>query len=143
MHLDFITVGPNFEVERTMNELSAKYLPFKFMGVDENKKFKEGTEQNYAAQIIVREIRFWEAIFPEEHKDLVLSTVLGKSPLPDLFGDAQKKYEKYLWALRKALKLDKIPDYNADFVMPLHKGGTHFVGIGVKSDRRKEGKEML
>jgi len=145
MHLDFITVGTAHNIDRTIAELSAKYLPFTFKKDDGKGGFIEGSEAYYQAQVIVREIRFFEAIFPEQHKDLILNTLFGDDAGKlCLFDDAGKKYEKYLWALRKMLKLQPIPEnYDKSKIMPLYKAHSHFIGLGIKEDRKEDGKEML
>jgi len=144
MHLSFVTIGNNHDVEKTIEQLQAKYLPFKFFDSKDG-KFIENTEKNYLAQVIVREVRFWECIFPEEYQDVMLNTILGENEGKINIHDKGKArlFESYLWGLRKMMGYQPIPKYKKEEVLPLYKYGTHFIGLGVKDDRKKENKEML
>lgn len=146
MHVDFITIGDNWDVNKTMSELNAQKLKFSFFPVDANGKFQyDQPKVPYAASIGIREIRLWDVTFPEPYKDVVLNTIFGAGEGKiDLHETSNpKKYEKYLWALRKALRLQPIPEYKKDLSIPIYKRSTHFLALGIKPDRFYDGAEML
>ena len=135
MHLYMMTRGIKHEVDQFITELQGKYLPFKY-------RQKEGEPlQDWNVQLAVRPIQLWEIVFPEDQQDLVLTTCLGDGAK----GKTQhKKHEKYVWALRKMLGINPLPDYKADKKMPVRCSGIEIVGIGVKPDYwiTKDGKHV-
>lgn len=145
MHLMFATVGNKFDVDRFILELQGKYYPYTFYNTDAEGKFIPNSTQQYMVQGIVRELRVFEYVFPEQHKDVVLNTILGEGKGKALLHDnMQKKYDKYLWGIRKMAGYNKIPDYDTTKgVMPIFRTNMHVIGLGVKEDRMQDGKEML
>lgn len=123
MHLYIITRGIKHAVDRFITELQGKYVPFKW-------KSPTDTElKDYMVQLGVRPIQLWEIVFPEEQKDVVLHTILGKEPsMPN------KKFEKYISWIRKILGIEEIPEYKKDTFLPLCKTDVGVVGIGIKKD---------
>lgn len=124
MHLYAITRGVKWNVDLFINELSGKYLPFKW-------RFPNTKEiKDCAFKLGVRPIQLWEFAFPESSKDQVLATILG-----DNKGKCQhSKHQKLAWALQKALRVDGVPDYKIDQKFPCFKEAIEVVGIGIKDD---------
>jgi len=128
-------------VDRFVEELSAKYLPFTYQKHD-GKDFIEGTKQEYTIPVSVRYLPLgaWEIVFPIEHTDLVLTTVLGKKGTNSSF----EWINKYLWPLRKAMGLGRIPDYKDELKLPISDDGVHVIPIGFKKDEiNASGNELL
>lgn len=127
MHLYILTRGIKKEVDDLITQLQGKYLPFKYR--------KEGEKElkDLVLQIGVRPIQLWEIVYPEEYTEFMCKS---------LFKNANRKakpqhkwQEKFTYMMRKALKLDPIPDFEPGEGMPL--GGisdVEVVGIGVKKD---------
>ena len=128
MHLYAITRGIKHEVDKFITELQGKYLRIKYRA---NKKDKF---QEAHLQLSVRPIQLWEFGFPEEHKDIVLATILGEDE--KFLGDPKKDkwIKKMCWGLRKMLKVDPIPKFKKDNAMPICRQHMTVVGIGVKKD---------
>lgn len=121
MHVYFITRGIKHSVDRFINELSAKYLPFKMQGKDA------------MLQTSVRPIQLWEVVFPKEHKDIMLTTLF-----PDGEICQHKRHKKFLALIRRALGKDVKPIGEWDKTkgaMPLYRAHTEFAAIGIKEDR--------
>lgn len=125
MHLYIMTRGIKHDVDRFINELSAKYLPYKFKG------------KPAMLQFSVRPIQLYELVFPEEQRDIVLNTILQSGN-----GKTQhKKHEKFIYGIRKILGVKPIPEYNKKVAkMPLYMANTEIVGIGVKEDYWRDDK---
>ncbi len=86
--------------------------------------------KNFQVQVAVRPIQLYEVVFPEEHKDVMLSTILGDSK-----GKTQhKKHNKFIYALRKILGVEEIPNFKTDLKMPISNMNTEIIGIGIKKD---------
>jgi len=128
MHLYAITRGIKKEVDDFITQLQGKYLPFKWRE-KETDPFKD-----MSVQFSVRPIQLWEFAFPEEHKDIVLATILGEDE--KFLGDPKKDkwIKKMCWGLRKMLKVDPIPKFKKDNAMPICRQHMTVVGIGVKKD---------
>ncbi len=137
MHLYLLTRGIKPDVDRFITELQGKYLPYVFEGVNKH------------TQVQVRPVQFWEIVFPEPQKDLVLRSILennqGKMATPRL--------QKYLFPLRKLLGCKPIPpyDYWKDEklktrmpFLPMYLNNVEKIGIGIKEDYyREDGTEAL
>ena len=117
MHLYIITRGIKWATERFKNELGAKYLPFKYKGKD------------VAVQTAVRPIELLEVVFPKEHKDIMLNSVLLPSREVK-----HKKHKKWVTAIRKVLGVQKIPEYSREQAFPIFKEHIDITAIGVKDD---------
>ena len=138
MHLYLLTRGMKFWSDEFIKQLEGKYLAWK-VAKDGTAGFKAG---NYATQIQVRPIQLYEIVFPEEHKDLVLTTCLGKNN--GMKGKTQYTWQqKYINWMRWILKLEPIPEYNDAAEMPIMRQHIELIGIGIKKDRYEDGTEML
>jgi len=125
MHLYIITRGIKHEVDKFITQLQGKYLPF------EVKKGAAGLKKGkYMIQTSVRPIQLWEIAYPKEHNDLMCASLLNKDKGKPL----QKWQEKFVWGIRKALKLKKIPKYKTDEIFPISRDHMEIVGLGVKED---------
>ena len=136
MHLEVFIRGDIYAIERFIRELSSKYLSFEYMEDDGKGGFKPNTKVNYTIQITVRTapLGIYEIIFPEQHKDLVLNTVLGK----ERGAPWQKSHKKYILALRKVMGLEPIPQYKTDKFLPLFNKNMEIIAIGIKKDATDE-----
>ena len=135
MHLYMMTRGIKHSVDQFITELQGKYLPFKW------RKDGDTKLEDYHVQLAVRPIQLWELVFPEECKDIILSTCLGGA---DRAGLQHPKHAKYIWALRKALGVDPIPEYDKTKMMPITRPQAEVIGIGIKKDYwvTKDGKHV-
>jgi hypothetical protein len=128
MHLYMITRGIKPNVDQFITELQGKYLPFKCPNPQGDPKVLVP----FLNQIHVRPIQLWEIVFPEEHKDAVLNTVL--TPYPHKKHTQHSKHEKWIWAMRKGLGAEEIPDYKKEIKFPISDAGVERIGIGIKKD---------
>lgn len=135
MHIYFATKGIKFEVDEFINQLSAKFLPWKW------RKDKDSPLQDATLQLSVRPIQLWEVGFPKEHYDLVATTIFGKGGqemgLTGNDGEKVVKHtwlNKFLWGIRKALHLNPVYPYKEDFIMPVRKNFIQTIPIGTKED---------
>ena len=127
MHLYVLTRGIKKEVDDMITQLQGKYLPMKFRYPDKKEP------EDVVLQLAVRPIQLWELAFPEEHLDLMCKTMFTNAGMK---AKPQHKWqEKFVWAMRKALHLKPIPDFETGSGMPL--GGikdVEVVGVGIKDD---------
>ena len=125
MHLSFITRGHKEWVDKFINELSTRYLSFKWY--NQEKKQLE----NRILQMRVCPVQLWDISFPKEHYDAVANTILRGT------GDKSfiNSHAKYIWGLRKIMKMKKIPEYKKEqwLTMASHEN-INIIGIGVKDD---------
>ena len=127
-----MTRGIKHFVDQFITELQGKYLPFKWNG------------ENRTIQVAVRPIQLWEIVFPESSKDVVLNTILGDPNNSGKKGEPQYKHQKkWVTAIRKILKAEKLPEFKTDQVMPINRQHMELIGIGVKKDRYEGENEML
>ena len=119
-----MTRGIKHDVDRFINELSAKYLPFKYQSTTD-KKLKD-----YMLQVSVRPVQLWEIAVPKEHQDIMLRTLFKTQPIRKEYG----WMKKYIWAFRKALGLKPIPKYPAGEVLPVFDANVDKIAIGIKDD---------
>ncbi len=130
MHLYLMTRGIKHDVDRFITELQGKYLTFKGAFDEKGQVNPTGELKDIMLQLAVRPIQFWEICFPELHKDTILNSIFeGKDGATQ-----QSKHQKYLWALRKILGCEKIPEYKRDFLFPVYKNNIEMIGIGLKKD---------
>jgi len=122
-----ITRGIKHAVDQFITELQGKYMPMKARAADD-KELKD-----FMVQMMVRPIQLWECVFPEECKDIALSTLLSQK-LPKDGMTQHKKHNKFLWAIRKALGAEPVPEYDNKIKMPISSDWVEVVGIGVKKD---------
>ena len=150
MHLFAAIRGNINAVNQFITELQGKYLPFKWRD-SPDKPF-----QDMSVQLNIQPIQLYSFVFPESSKDLVLSTILGQSVPNKISGSTiikedkgagkpnNPRYKKFVWMLRKLLKLEPIPKYDETKIMPITKNSMEIVGIGIKKDGLdKNGNEGL
>jgi len=126
MHIVLMTRGIKKEVDDFINQLQGKYLPF---------QVKEGAaglpKGDYQLQMRVAPVQLWDISFPEQHRDLVLTTIFGKTGK----GKPINRFmDKLVFGLRKMLKLKPIPEYDTTHEMPINKTAIEMIGIGLKDD---------
>lgn len=139
MHLYLITRGVKHDVDRFVNELSAKYLPTKWFKQKKNGQPGKKTA-NYHMQVGVRPIQIWEIAYPEQHRDMVLNTIFGDQDKVT----QHKKHNKFVYMIRKILGIEPVGEYNRKSdIMPMYKGNVEFVKVGEKKDRYQDGVEMI
>ena len=129
MHIYLMTRGIKHDVDRFINELSAKYLPFKVNSASKQHNMDPKTNR---VQVGVRPIQLWEVVIPRESRELVCRTLFyGKH----MENTQHSKHQKYIWALRKMLGVQAIPrwDTTGD-KMPLYDNNVEKIGIGIKED---------
>jgi len=88
-------------------------------------------------QLGVRPVRMYEIAFPEPQLNTVLNLINPtKSWNPS--------YDKYLWAMQKALGLNKIPDIIVDDKLAAFQmKWVDATGIGIKKDNYENGIEQI
>ena len=123
MHLGILTRGDIRSMNTFIDELSSRYLPIAYKG-----------EKKRSVRLRVSPIQLWDICFPKESWDAVATTILGKDR--DVAGKPMiKGHQKYLWALRKAMRLKKIPDWKTDNWLTMQDpANIEIMGIGVKDD---------
>ncbi len=124
MHIIMGTRGIKHDVDRMITELSSQYLPFMFWGKDDKKQ----TPHNL--QIRVCPIQLWDISFPEPHLDMMLNSLFG----PGGGKPMNKKHEKYVYAIGRAMGVKPIPDYKKDKKLAFWNQNTEMIGIGIKKD---------
>lgn len=119
MHFVFATRGHHDYVRTFIEELATRYLQFDYKG------------ENRILKMRLCPIQLWDSSFPKQHLDAVLNTCLSGAQGKPFLSSAQK----YIWALRKAMHLKKIPEYSKENLLamqsPQH---TEVIGIGIKED---------
>ena len=131
MHGYIITRGVKHEVDRMINELSAKYLPYKFEG---KKKF---------VQMGVRPMQIWELVFPEDQLNTIMWTLWKTKPSQD-----SNKIAIMSAGLRKVLGAKPYPeiewpDEKKRIILPVHNEFIGILPIGIRKDHYKDGTEIL
>lgn len=141
MHLYVMARGQVDRLNRWENDLSSKYLPYAVGKVHpEINNGKQDITKPY--QFNVRPIRLYELAFPEPCMQDVLSMVSPNTAW-------NKRYDYYSMMIRKALGLDKIPEFKQnthDIVnspLLLNKQWIDCTGIGMKKDRYENGIEQI
>ncbi len=124
MHLFIATRGIKNWVDQFITELQGKYVPFKYP--------KDGDLVDCNVQVAVRPIQFWEIVFPEEQRDIMMATILEDNNKGR--GTQHKKHEKFIWAIRKSLGIEKIKPYKMDLKMPITRQHIEVIAIGEKKD---------
>lgn len=129
MHLVFGATGIKQDVElfEKFMETRSFLLPY----IDHKDKDKEKT---ILLQSQLRPINFYDFIFPKGELDHVLNA-LNIGPNPDIKSRNVTLPNAYVFALRKALKLKKIPAPDkSKGAMPLVLQNVRIVGIGIRED---------
>lgn len=124
MHLIFATRGTHHRVKNFIEQLAGKYLPFRYPGAD-------GKLKDTFVQMNVQPMQLFSVVFPEDCKDVVLATILGKQKEPRKYPGF---FNKIIWGVRKALGLKEIPDYKTEQIMPIDGEHIDRFGIGIKED---------
>ena len=130
MHLYFIARGRKRFVELMRQNIEDTFVPFKQIGED-------GKKRTGMVQLVPREVKLYELVFPEDQVDTVLP----------LLGDGYVKkgiVQKIKKMVARVLGLEPIPEEWAEKV---GKGVHPHVGmhlVGIKRDEFKEnGNECL
>lgn len=116
-HTVILTRGHLEYVEKFIKELSTRYMDY--------------PNTNSLVQMRVCPIQLWDISYPEEYRDVIHTT---------LFGDNKGKpihssLSKYIYPMRKAMKLSKLPPYKTDSWLPMRKPEhMEVIAIGVKDD---------
>jgi len=123
MHLYIWIRGIKHDVDRFLNELSAKYVTMTIQG------------QPSIIQIGVRYCSpFFEIVFPKEHLSTIVNTLGGEKALQ---GQETVKFaQKYIKIIRKVMGLKKIG--NIDEKVPhlaVYHENIEILGIGIKEDK--------
>ena len=71
MHTYLLTRGIKHEVDQFITELQGKYLPFKWRDLNN----KDNQLQDTMVQLGVRPIQLWELVYPEESRDVIMTTL--------------------------------------------------------------------
>ena len=135
MHLYIITRGIKHLVDDFITQLQGKFFPFKYRN-PETKQL-----ETFALRVSVRPIQLWEIVYPEEANDTMLSTLLQNTK-----GEPQhKKHSKFVYALRKMLGIEPIPEYKKVAPFPLIRDHVETTAIGIKKDywTDKDGKQWV
>lgn len=137
MHLYLLTRGIKKEVDDWITQLQGKYL-----------SYKKSKDWSGSVQVQVRPIQLWEIVYPKEHNELVLNTLIGEPDCKGIGGGTitqHKKHQKFIYALRKILGIKPIPkSWATNKIMAMHLGDhIERVGIGIKEDYDVDGYEQL
>lgn len=135
MHLYFVTRGPKYIRDHWVSHMQAQ--PFYW----NRKNLKTGKDEKMLVQGNLKPIELWEYVIPEEHINEV-SHYLGFDPNGKHCH--KKQLEPLAMAMRKLLKLKKVPKWNDNelAVMPRllngARSGFSIYPIGIKKDLVKE-----
>lgn len=130
MHLYILCRGIKHDLDRFINELSSKYLPF-----------DHKTKGKGVLQVSVRPIQLYEVVFPKEHLSSIVNTMGGKN-IGQPFSTALW-LKKYIKIIQKFLKLKEVNgkefpiDENAPG-LPCHFENIGLIGLGIKEDKNFE-----
>jgi hypothetical protein len=140
MHLYVIARGMVDKLNRWENDLLSKKFPY-CIGHAHPETGK--TDQMAWYQLGVRPIRTYEITFPEPCMKDVLGMINPQKSW-------NKGYDKYIWSMQKALRLDKIPEFDpimneklANPSLLLDKNWIECAGIGMKKDKYENGIELI
>lgn len=127
-HVIFLTRGHYDHIHRFIDDLRTR--TFEYPVFDK----QDGEMKRILLKSRLSPIQLWDYVFPHEYKDPVLNTIFLGSDAKGVVANAH--LQKYLWPMRKALKLDKIPDYKKDLRLPIENPQhSEMIGIGYKEDR--------
>ena len=126
-HLYFVTRGIKHLSDEFIKRLSCTMLPMKIFKGDIKGIDKDGT---YPVQVAVRPIQLYEVVYPKEHQDMILNTILeGGKGTSNI-----KRLQKYVNMFRKFLGVKPIPEYDKTNKLPIPKPDIDVTAIGVKED---------
>ena len=138
MHIVFIARGIKHSLDRFINELQGKYLPYTM-----KEKDKEGNviDRQMLLQMRVCPVQLYDVSFPKEHKDAMLNTLFAG----DKGKSINKRNNKFVTVLRKILGLKPIPQtWDEKGKIPLFQENIEMMGVGIKEDYHNEdGQEMI
>lgn len=134
MHLYVAARGIVDQLNRWENDLLALKLPY----VIGHQHSEAGPKDIVGMhQLGVRPVRMYEISFPEPQLNTVLNLVKPTQSW-------NPNYDKYTWAMRKALGLNKIPEMVVeDKFASFNHDWIDCTGIGLKKDRFENGIEMI
>jgi len=134
MHLYFVTRGKKNEIDEFAKWMETRNLSMPVYKAD-------GTSENMLIECQLRPVQLWEFVFPKENLDVVLNTLRLPSENPSEFRDGKstfKMFDSKLFALRKMLGAEKIPEPNKDagvMFMPFDRiKNINIMGIGIRED---------
>lgn len=132
MHFVFLTRGVKREVDQFISTLNAQYFPWK------RTNLKTGKEEEALVQAAVRPLQLWEVIIPEEHKDLLLTSLEI-----DEKGKVHPLQAKGMTlALRKAMGLKPIRYTKTPQKRIIPREAVALYPIGLKKDKRHKWEEV-
>jgi len=124
-HLVIGTRGPIDSVNKFIKELSARYPKSRVYDPVLN-RMVDGT-----MEMRVCPIQLWDISFQEMNLDPVLNTCFSSGEGKPI----NEGLNKFVWGLRKAMKLNPIPQYNRKVFLNMQlPKDTEVIGIGVKED---------
>ncbi len=135
-HLYLMTRGVDRFVKDFFNQLGSLWVPHKWLPPGG----KKGVDDKRVTRIHVRPIQIHEIVYPREDRDKVLTTILGKTQ-PNV--TQHKKHNKFIWAIRKALGVKEVGEYDDKVSYPIDKSHIEMIGIGEKDDYEIDGYEQI
>ena len=123
MHLFAIFRGRKDNVNRAINDLNGKWLPF-----------THKTAGTGVLNVMANPVQLVEIIFPREHLDCIVNTLGGEKALG---GQESVGYiKKYIRWFRKFAKLKPIENIDAKILqLPINKEHIEIIGLGIKDDK--------
>ena len=125
MHLFAIFRGRKDNVNRAINDLNGKWLPF------EHKTAGKGV-----LNVMANPVQLVEIIFPKEQLDCIVNTLGGEDAIRGVSDITKTKYlNKYIKWLRKFAKLKPIENIDkTKLPLPINKEWVDIIGLGIKED---------
>ena len=131
MHLMLLTRGNINEVRKFINSLNETWL-------NHMSDYTSEKPEERFTQINVQPIQLWSIVFPEEHKDIILNSIL-EGGNGDFVPHMKKKYQFFANMLRRLMKLKPIPEYKKDKKYEtIYTPNVQKITIGIKEDYKKE-----
>lgn len=125
MHAYFMTRGIQEDIDKWKMFMQSRWFDLPVITA-------KGEKTNFKFQSQLRPIEMWEWIFPEEQKDLALTTLKFDLPImPDTL-----KMKSGILAFRKMLGASKIPKFETNSIMLMPTLNIHIIPIGVKYDMK-------
>ncbi len=133
MELLFAIRGHLSDVNIFINQLHNKYLPIKLKRNEKGELDPNGKESNEMIQTGVRPYQIYGVAFPKEHKDLMLTTVLGTGGMRSDYG----KFNMFIKMARKFLGLKPVEEWDKSKQLPIIKENFDIIPIGIKEDTER------
>ena len=128
-NLFFVAYGINRQIEEMKNQLSSLKFPLKWKDPPTGKEVSGFIEGN------LQPVQLFKFSFPEDQLDTVLRTLKFNN-----ISSHHDNLNKYFWLLRKALRLEELPEYNKEgSYYPLVKDSfpnVNLTAIGYSKDLR-------